>query len=58
MKAHFTVIQENPLKVHINRNGRAPKEPTAKMWAEKKYPHVRQWKFEKTDHSILATQVE
>lgn len=57
MKAHFTIIQSNPLKVHVNKNGRAPKESTALMWLQKQYPVVAHWKLEKTDHSILATQL-
>jgi hypothetical protein len=58
MKANFTIISENPIIVHINKNGRPIKETTAKMYAEKKFPHVTEWKFQKTDHSILATQIK
>jgi hypothetical protein len=56
-KPKLTVISTAPVVVHVNKNGRPVQEATAKFHVEKHFPEVKEWKFEKTDHSILATQV-
>lgn len=54
MKPVGTVIQTNPLIVHVNKNGRAVHKTIAQRYVEKHYPEVISWKLTKTDHSILA----
>lgn len=56
-KPKLTTIKDNPIMVHVNKNGRPVQVATAKLYVVKKFPEVIDWKFEKTDHSILATQV-
>ena len=56
-KPKLTIVQESPVIVHINKNGRPVQTATAKLYAEKHFPEVKEWKFQKTDHSILATQL-
>jgi hypothetical protein len=56
MKAVSTITQQKPLVVHINKNGRPVQEAIAKRYVEKNFPYVTNWKFSKTDHSILAEE--
>lgn len=51
-----TVVHVAPMRVHINKNGRPVQLATAKQYVMKKFPHVKEWKFTKTDHSILAEE--
>lgn len=56
MKAVSTITQEKPMHVHINKYGRPVQEAIAKRYVEKHFPHVTEWTFSKTDHSILAIE--
>jgi hypothetical protein len=56
MKPVSTITQAAPLVVHIKKNGRPVQEAIAKRYVEKHFPAVANWKFTKTDHSILAEE--
>ncbi len=56
MKPVGKIIQDNPLMVHVTKNGRPVHETVAKQYVQKNHPEVVSWKFTKTDHSILAEE--
>lgn len=56
-KPKLTVVSDDPVIIHINKNGRPVRQETAELYVKKKFPQVLEWKFIKTDHSILATQL-
>lgn len=56
MKPVGKVVQVNPLQVHVTKNGRPVHLSVAQQFVRKNYPQVHEWNFNKTDHSILATE--
>lgn len=56
MKPVGKVVQLNPLQVHVTKNGRPVHVSVATQFVQKNYPQVKIWAFNKTDHSMLATE--
>lgn len=56
MKPVGKVVQEKPLQVHVTKNGRPVHVSVAQQFVQKNYPQVKEWNFNKTDHSMLATE--
>lgn len=55
-KYKTTIIEVNPVSVHYNKNGRAPKVQHVLAWLKKDFPNIVNWKLQITDHSVLATE--
>lgn len=55
MKPVHTIVQEQPLIVHINKAGRAVHQSVAAAYVKKMWPG-KTWFFKKADHSVIAEE--
>lgn len=55
MKPVHTVVQHDPLILHINKAGRPVAMSVAEAYVKKQWPE-KTWHFKKTDHSIVAEE--
>ena len=51
-----TLVALNPVIVHYNKNGRAPKVQHILAWLKKDFPNIVSWELKITDHSVLAIE--